>query len=327
MDGTNNEMSLVVTVKNEVKEISALLDSILTQSDPPQEIIFVDGGSTDGTHEILLERLSGRENTVILQAPESNISQGRNTGIRHASGEIIAVTDAGCRLDRSWLEVFRKAFRESPSLNCAYGSVYPEASSAYEECAGVCSLWRFFGRSERSASPQGRSLVFRKDAFEKVGGFPEHLYAGEDVLFVEKIRQAGFKTMYLPEAKVFWRARANLRGIFNQFRIYARDGIRAKLTTRLYLGPISWLSFLALVLVLWLLTRLVIFPLLLATSLVGFLVAKHACYFRITFRWSKRYRGSFLWLIPVLLALHTGQAIGFIEGFFKRFLIRNPQDQ
>ena len=87
------KISLISTVLNEARSLPALLDSIAAQTRPPDEVIICDGGSTDGTLELL--RAERRFPLRVIERPGSNISQGRNAAIAQASGDVIASTDAG----------------------------------------------------------------------------------------------------------------------------------------------------------------------------------------------------------------------------------------
>ena len=92
------QVSIIVTVKNEADALPRLLESIRAQSRPADEIVVVDGGSTDDTLGILREYAT-RLPLKIISQPGANISQGRNTAIRAATGNVICSTDAGVWLD------------------------------------------------------------------------------------------------------------------------------------------------------------------------------------------------------------------------------------
>ena len=94
-------MSVVITVLNEASSLPGLLDSLSGQTRPPDEVLVCDGGSTDGTLALL--EAEARLNLRIVQRPGANISEGRNASIAAATGEVIAVTDAGVRLSPEWL--------------------------------------------------------------------------------------------------------------------------------------------------------------------------------------------------------------------------------
>ena len=92
-----------MTVKNERAHLQAWFQSIQKQTVQPDEIVIVDGGSTDGTLE-LLEEHTKQMTGLRVYKKAGNISTGRNEAIRQAKGEILVVTDAGCTHDPSWIE-------------------------------------------------------------------------------------------------------------------------------------------------------------------------------------------------------------------------------
>src|SRR5262245_13667979 len=102
------KVSLVITVLNEGEHIRPLLDSVLGQTRPPDEVVICGGGSRDNTLAVIGE-YAGRLPLKTLSAPGSNISTGRNAAIREAAGDVIAVTDAGVRLEAQWLEELLRA--------------------------------------------------------------------------------------------------------------------------------------------------------------------------------------------------------------------------
>jgi hypothetical protein len=94
-------ISLIITVKNERAVLPLWLESIKRQTLQPDEIVVVDGGSTDGTFE-WLESVKSATFTVLQK--KGNIAVGRNIAIQTAKGEIIVATDAGCLYSPEWLQ-------------------------------------------------------------------------------------------------------------------------------------------------------------------------------------------------------------------------------
>ena len=94
------KVSLVSTVKDADADIHGFLASLHAQTRAPDETIVVDGGSADGT----IEALNQDPTITVISEPGASISRGRNLGIEAAAHDVIAVTDADCVLDPSWLE-------------------------------------------------------------------------------------------------------------------------------------------------------------------------------------------------------------------------------
>ena len=87
------KISLISTMLNERHTVGPWLDSIRRQSRLPDEIVIVDGNSSDGTWEFLQAAAFADPLLSVCRESGGNISTGRNMAVRHAKHEIIAVTD------------------------------------------------------------------------------------------------------------------------------------------------------------------------------------------------------------------------------------------
>lgn len=306
-------VTVIVTVLEEAETIGALLEALLAQTRPADEIILVDGGSTDGTISIAEEyeqRLSGLR---ILEAPGTNISQGRNRGIDAAKSPIIAITDAGCRPDPNWLAQIVAPLEADPTLEMVSGTVRPEPTNHFEACAGSCSLAYQMQAGKISFFPTARSMAFRRELWAATQGFPAELDFGEDTAFIITAAATGARLYVEPGAVVYWRPRRNYRQIVRQFYHYA-DGLAQAGLSRTFhqrtiaqnVGGIACLL-LGLILKHWLPWMLL---LLLGTA---YLVrkARQGC-FAIP-GWRTYYR------VPLmLLAIHVGTMAGIVQGHWQR---------
>ncbi len=206
--GERCRVSLVATVRDEAETVERWWESILSQSRLPDEAVVVDGGSRDGTREMLLEL--GRDAPFPLRVEESagcNIAQGRNRAISLARGEVIAVTDAGCVLSRRWLESLLAPMEADPSIELVAGFYQPLAEGWFEEVAACATLPLPWEVRESRFMPSSRSLAFRRGVWERVGGYPEWLRIGEDMYFNHRWKEMGIKHALSKEALVWWRMR------------------------------------------------------------------------------------------------------------------------
>ncbi len=225
------KVSLICTLKNEESSIKEFLDSLLSQSRPPDEIIIVDGGSTDKTVEIIKSYIGGGAPIKLLIEKGINIAQGRNIAIRNSKYDIIASTDAGCRIDKHWLENIIKPFKDNPDTEVVSGWYEADTESVFERCVAELTypkLRRVLSNPD-GFLPSSRSIAYKKEAWQKVGGYPEWLYTAEDTLFDLSLKKAGFKFTFSPNAIVYWKPRPNLYQIFKQTFLYRRGDGHAKL--------------------------------------------------------------------------------------------------
>jgi glycosyltransferase involved in cell wall biosynthesis len=258
--------SLVITIKNEETSVVGLLESIAFQTQKPDEILMVDGGSEDDTVSVIEDYRRRLPQLKVIVQSGANISEGRNRGIREAMYDVIAVTDAGCRLDPKWLE-FLLAKLEQDVLWCV-GDHLPDAQEGFRDIAGKCSTEGYFVVDKKKIKATARNLLFRKNAWEEVGGFPEHLEISEDAFIILKFIKKGYKFFYVPEAKVYWRPRSSYRGIFTQFYRYAYWATRGRIAHKIYWKPLLQQSILVLSFISWLVLKK-LYLLLIGLGLVG----------------------------------------------------------
>ncbi len=242
------KVSVIVTVKNEGRALRKLMDSLCAQTRRPDEVVVVDGGSTDDTVEVVRE-YTARLPLRILVRPGANISQGRNTAVDAASGEIIASTDAGVRLSPNWLEELIKPFERPNPPSVVSGFFLPDPQSIFEVAMGATVLPTLgevnLQRRFRRFLPSSRSMAFTKEAWEKVGGYPEWLDYCEDLVFDLKLRDAYGPFAFAPKAIAYFRPRSSLGDFFVQYYRYARGDGKADLWRQRH--AVRYLTYLVLI--------------------------------------------------------------------------------
>lgn len=226
-------ISLICTVRDEADNITALLDSMLAQRRLPTEIVINDCGSRDATAEIV-QRYVAHDPRVRLVRGGTNIPSGRNNAIRNARHPVIACTDAGLTLDRDWLAHLVGPI-ERGEADVVGGFFRPAPASLFELTLGATN-YRDAGEIDPTRFlPFGKSLAFRREAWECVGGFDEAANHCEDVLFDFALQRAGYRFAFAPEALVYFRPRPSLQAFARQYYLYARGDGRANLWQRRYI--------------------------------------------------------------------------------------------
>ena len=224
------KVTLICTVLNEGSSIQKLLDSIIRQTRLPDEIIFVDGGSSDQTVSTLRNFASEQQLPLrVIIEPGANISRGRNIAIAAAAGPIIASTDAGVRLDKYWLEVLLKPFHSESPPAVVSGFFTPDPHTAFEVAMGATVLPRVSDINPLTFLPSSRSIAFLKSGWEAAGRYPEWLDYCEDLVFDFRLRDEVGPFAFAPDALVYFRPRNTLRAFLKQYYQYARGDGKADL--------------------------------------------------------------------------------------------------
>lgn len=261
----NNKLTVIATVRNESTSIASFIESLLAQSLKPDEIIIVDGASKDGTNEILQQYEINEK--IILITEKCNIATGRNIAIKKAKNDLIAVTDAGCNVDKNWLKEIMLAFQSEQNPDVVAGNFQFECLTPFEESVVLATFNPDRDQTEAARYfPSSRSVAFKKSAWETAKGYPEWLYAAEDTLFNIRLRQLGFNFIFAKNAFVTWRPRETWGALAKQRFNFSRGNSRVGIGTNGYITNIKSHGLILLTLLLsfyspWL-AVLAIFPLL-----------------------------------------------------------------
>jgi glycosyltransferase involved in cell wall biosynthesis len=224
------EISVVVPVLNEEESIRILLDGLLNQTLPPNEIVITDGGSIDATREIIEEFVGRGAPVKLVRERDSLPGRARNVGVENARCDWIAFTDAGTRPAADWLAELAGKARDDGAAAVVFGSYEPVVDSFFRQCAAIAYV------PATTLTPNGPvrplsivSALMRRTVWEGVGGFPEHLRSAEDLVFMNRIEAGGYRITRAPRAVVYWTIQPGLWKTFRRFVTYSRNNIRAGL--------------------------------------------------------------------------------------------------
>lgn len=186
----NSCVSVVIPTLNEERHIGSLLSDLDQQSEPPLEVLVVDGGSEDRTADIVRsgewhEGNSGPRCPVRLYSPGRGVPLQRNYGGRLARGEIVVFFDADVRIRPKFLAAMRKNFVRR-GLEIATPLYMPGNSTIVINLVHVVVNIMFAFLSRKNPSGSGQCIAIRRDVFSDSGGFDERL-TFDDAEFIHRV--------------------------------------------------------------------------------------------------------------------------------------------
>lgn len=210
---TYHKVSIVIAARNEEKNISNLLTSLVNQTYPQDkmEIIIADDSSTDQTAETILRFAEKWPFIKLLQvynrdkviSPKKNCLQ---QAIDIAQGDIILTTDADCILQTTWVDSVVANYSNKADMVAGYSRTYlPNWKKAslvqkFEHFDFMVLLTAASGAilSGKPFSCTGQNLSFRKKKFYEVGGYQKisHILSGDDVNLMQLFRKAKAKITF-----------------------------------------------------------------------------------------------------------------------------------
>ena len=200
------KISVIIPVYNRAKELKRALESLEKQTFKDFETIVVDDGS-DGDYSDVLNGYNGSKLIFLQLEHTGNIAHVRNEGIKHASGDYVAVLDSDDFCDAKRLEIQKKELDESLDidvlatwvnvvgndyndtinrLTTMYNKIYDTEGIIYQNLNYGCCICH-------------SSVMIRKSVLEKLGGYDENYGICEDYkLWMDCIIE-GYVIKVLPE--------------------------------------------------------------------------------------------------------------------------------
>ena len=204
-DGAWPRLSIIVPAYNEEVNAVRSLESLLRLDYPDFEIVFVDDGSKDATHELVAVAFAGHPQVRVLTKPNGGKASALNYGIAHAESEFMVCIDADTQLDPAALRQLMGHF-DSPLVGAVAGNVKVGNErnlltrwQAIEYITSQNFDRRAFELLGCITVVPGAIGAFRREALRLAGGFTTDTLA-EDCDLTIRLQRVGFTIGYAPRA-------------------------------------------------------------------------------------------------------------------------------
>lgn len=228
-DGDVEVVSVVVPMLDEKAYIDACLDGFAAQDHPLDrlEVLVVDGGSTDGSRELVAARSVDEPWIRLVDNPRRKASAAFNRGVEAATGDVVCLFSSHGvpRPDfvRRSLEVLHESGAAGVGGVLRHEGLDPAGNAvglAMISPVGMASPFRY-ARDRREVDTIGHP-AYRAEVLREVGPFDEELERNSDYELNWRLRDAGHRLVFDPDIVTIYRPRGSLRALGRQFWHYGR---------------------------------------------------------------------------------------------------------
>jgi len=329
------QISIICPIYNEKNNIQQCIDSLLLQDYSIQnmEILLIDGMSTDGTREIIVENIKLHPKIRLIDNPDKTVPQALNKGIRESKGEIIFRVDAHSEYPTNYISLLSSKLIELDAGNIGGRLVTVPGSNKLISKAIALAMSHPFGVGNAQFRLQTKGIIevdtvpfgcFKREIFDKIGFFDEDLIRNQDFHLNARIIESGKKIYLISDLVLKYVSRRNLKLIF---KMYYQYGLFNPLMNKKLNKPAAIRQFIPLFFVLFLLGGILlslITPVLLPfylTVLGIYLFLSLSVSLRISFK-EKNIMYSIL-LPIVFFYIHFSYGWGYFVGLIYMLLNKN----
>jgi len=220
-------VSIIILNYNGQRYIAKCLSSVLNTEYPNFEVIFVDNHSTDGSIDIV-RKVSDPRLKIIVNDRNYGYAKGNNIGVKYASGKYIVFLNVDTEVDSKWLKYLVEVMESDESIGGAQAKIiYANRQHVWSFLSSINPAGEVFlgGLDGKHVTDiffaSGCCSIYRKDLFERVGGFDEDYFMYvEDVDLGWRLRLFGYRIVAVPEAIIYHVGGGVSKYINNNFIIF-----------------------------------------------------------------------------------------------------------
>lgn len=314
-------VSVILPVKNEVEFLEATLDAIVAQDYPGEvEIHVVDGGSDDGTIEILHRFEERAPNFHWSSNPQGLTARSLNQGISKTSGEVVVRCDARSVLPLDYVSTAVRLLDETGAANV--GGTQRATGRGLVQRAVALATTSVYGAGDARFRIGGEPGpvdtvylgVFRRSVLEEVSGFDEGFVRNQDAELNSRIRKSGRTVFFSPDLSAEYQPRGSLRELGSQ---YFKYGQWRRETTRAHPEHLAWRQLIPPLFVLGLGASIVLGMFGQTTAALVVPAAYGAFLLAAVVTLAQRGDTAAMLTPVVLVVIHVSWGVGFLVGPFK----------
>jgi glycosyltransferase involved in cell wall biosynthesis len=235
-------VDIVIITLNEAIFIGECLEALLRQNYPSGEIkiYVVDGGSTDGTVDIVQKYSS----VTLIRSTEKGVALQRNVGTKTGQGELVGFLDAHCIVEPDWINLMAESFQDSAVAGCQ-GWIdfhYLDNPDEIQQGASKFQWATVSGAGDPYPWVMGGDAMFRREVLEGLGYFNPALSNCEDIDFSWRAILSGYQLMFVPKARLRHYESRNLRTMMRKYRAFGKGSAQLKHIYRIGGAPLGLLS-------------------------------------------------------------------------------------
>lgn len=224
-------VTVVIPAYNEADHLGACLDSVLAQEHTNLQIVVVDADSSDGTTDIVRERMAEDARIELVHHARRNIPSSLNVALEKARGIFLVRVDAHSTIPPTYVGTAVERLREPQWSGVGGRKDGVGATSAGRAIAvamasrlGVGNSVYHFGTTAQEVDHLAFG-AYPVDVVRQMGGWDETLTANEDFEFDHRLREAGHHLLFDPALVIDWQCRQSVPDLFIQYRRYGRGKV------------------------------------------------------------------------------------------------------
>ena len=238
-------VAIIIPTWNEARHIGELLDDFGRQGPAVSEIIVADGGSTDGTCEIVAAKAQADSRIRLIHNPARLQAAGFNLAAQAASHEVDTLirADAHAAYPDDFVEVLL-AEQAASGAESVVNRLQSVGAGGFQTAVAAASnsIFGTGGAAHRQGAPScfidhGHHALFDRATFLSVGGYDAAFAANEDAEYDVRLRAAGGRIWFTNKADIVYFPRGNAKALARQ---YFRYGAGRAQTLLRHDEPLRW---------------------------------------------------------------------------------------